>query len=298
MTEELFSVKEVAAYLNLNEKKIYSLIKRGDIPCTKITGKWLFPKKRIDEWIEMSVGPDFRADSPGNIRIAGSNDPALELLASSVRKRFPRLTVLAANVGSRRGLAMLQRGGTHISGMHIFDPATSEYNIPYLRRMAPSLRPVVVNFAYRDQGILVATGNPLGISGIEDLSRPGVRYINRQPGAGTRLLLDYNLGRLNIGMDKIRGYDYYVNTHYEVAAAIQRGRADAGLGIRDAAAGFGLGFIPVTRERFDLVIPENFFYTEPIQQCLEVTRSQEFRESVAHLDGYYAGDTGTVLCWG
>ncbi len=298
MTEELLTVRELAAHLNLNEKKIYSLIKRGDIPCTKITGKWLFPKNRIDEWIQMSVGPDFRSDSPGNIRIAGSNDPAIELLASSVKKRFPRLTVLSASVGSRRGLTMLRQGGTHLSGMHLFDPGTNEYNIPYLRRFAPSLHTVVVNFVYRDQGILVKSGNPLRIYGIEDLARPEVRYINRQPGAGTRLLLDHHMRLHGIGRDRIQGYDDYVTTHAEVAAAIQRGRADAGLGIREAAVSFGLGFIPVTKERFDLVIPRRFYYTEPIQQCLEVTRSEAFKESVKRLNGYDAADTGTVLCWG
>ncbi len=298
MSGELLTVRELAAYLSLNEKKIYALVKRGDIPCTKITGKWLFPKKRIDEWIEKSVGPDFCSDSPGNIRLAGSNDLAIELLASHVKKKFPGLTLLSASVGSMRGLSMLYRGGIHISGVHLFDPATKEYNFPFIRKYSSSLHPVLVNFVTREQGIVTAAGNPLRITGVGDLARPDIRCVNRQPGSGTRLLLDHHLDMAGIPKNKVHGYDNCVTTHAEVALAIRQGRADAGLAIRGAAVRSGLGFVPVATERYDLVIPGRFYYTEPVQQCLDVLRSGRFKEKVLELGGYGVEDTGTVLSWG
>ncbi len=293
MTENLMTVKEVARYLSLNEKKIYALIKRGDIPCTKVTGKWLFPKKHIDRWLEETMQGAGRFES---ISVTGSHDPALDLLASAVHDRFRRLTVLSAHVGSLEGLVAVSRGGAHMSGLHLFDPETREYNVTFIRKYMPAAKPIVVHFLKREQGLIVRKGNPLGIQGFEDLSRRSVRYINRQRGSGTRVLLDYHLGRLGIDPGNIAGYEDCLSTHTEVAAAVRSERADVGLGVRAAAS--DLDFVPVTMEQYDFVVRKEYFYTEPLQKYLDVMRSRRFRERVAEMGGYDASETGAVLSWG
>jgi putative molybdopterin biosynthesis protein len=297
MTEMLMTVKELAKYLNLNEKKIYALIKRGDIPCTKVTGKWLFPKQLIDYWIEDAVRGETAPESFESVTIVGSHDPAVDLLASEIHEIFPELTVLSGHVGSLQGLMTLRSGKTHITGIHLLDPDTNEYNLSYVHRYAASLKPIVVHFLDREQGLIVQAGNPLTIRGIEDLTRPGVRFVNRQEGAGTRLLFDFHLKQLGIERGRIAGYDDVVTTHTEVALAVRSGRANVGLGVRAAAAGSGLGFVPVTQERFDFIIPKRYFYTEPIQKCIEVVRSKHFKEKVDEMSGYDTTDAGTVLSW-
>jgi putative molybdopterin biosynthesis protein len=293
LTEKLMTVREVARYLSLNEKKIYALIKRGDIPCTKVTGKWLFPKRHVDRWLEETMQGTGRFES---INVTGSHDPALDLLSSEVHERFRRLTVLSAHVGSLEGLVTVSRGGAHVSGVHLFDPDTGEYNVTFIRKYMSAAKPIIVHFLRREQGLIVRKGNPLGIGGFVDLSRRDVRFINRQRGSGTRLLLDYHLGRLGIDPEHIAGYEDCMSTHTDVASAIRSGRADVGLGVHAAAS--DLDFVPVTMEQYDFVVRKEYFYTEPLQKYMDVMRSRRFRERVAEMGGYDATDTGAVLSWG
>ena len=291
------TVKEAAKYLSLNEKKIYALVKHGNIPCTRITGKWLFPKTSIDQWIEEDIRGIKPLDTTENITIMGSHDLAIDILESEVIKHFPQLIVLSAHIGSMRGLVNLERGLSHIAGVHLLDPETKEYNLPFVAKYVSKRETVVVHFLDREQGFLVQPKNPLSTKGFEDLTRPDVRFINRQEGAGTRQLLDYHLKRLNVEGWQIRGYDTCVSTHTEVALAIRTGEADIGLGLKAAATAFGLDFIPITKERFDFVIPKVHFYSEPIQELIEVIRSDHFRHRVDHMGGYDTTDAGKVLSW-
>jgi putative molybdopterin biosynthesis protein len=297
MSESFLTAKELSKYLSINEKKIYALIKRGDIPCTKKTGKWLFPKKLIDKWIEDDIQGTASPEPFENINIMGSHDLAIDILASEVNEQFPQLIILSAHIGSVGGLRTLQHSRAHMAGVHLLHPETKEYNLPYLPQYIPEIKAVVVHFLNRDQGFIMAQGNPLAIRGFEDLTRPDVRFINRQEGAGTRLLLDYHLGQAGIEGWQIHGYDSHVTTHTEVAMAIRSGQADVGLGLRAAAQAFGLDFIPITKERFDFVIPKAIFYTQPIQELLEVVRSESFKLKVAKISGYDSTDTGRVLAW-
>ncbi|UCE19156.1 MAG: helix-turn-helix domain-containing protein [Gemmatimonadota bacterium] len=297
MTQALMTVQELAKYLSLNEKKIYALIKRGDIPCTRITGKWLFPKKSIDQWIDEDIRGKKPLDKTENITIMGSHDLAIDILESEVIEHFPQLVVLSAHVGSVKGLVHLQRGSSHMAGIHLLDPETKEYNLPFVPKYLPKAETVVVHFLDREQGFMVQPGNPLKVKAFEDLTRPDVRFINRQEGAGTRQLLDYHLQRLNIEGWQIRGYERCVSTHTEVALAVRNGEADVGLGLKAAATAFGLNFIPITKERFDFVITKAHFYTEPIQEILEVIRSEHFRYRVDRMGGYDTRDSGRVIAW-
>ena len=195
------------------------------------------------------------ADIERTIVAIGSHDLVLDVAASALRAADPLLTLASSNVGSLGGLVALRDGLCHLAGSHLLDPATGEYTLPYLDRIfGADAELAVVRLVHRDQGLLVAPGNPLGLTGIADLTRPGLRYVNRQRGAGTRVLLDHELGRLGVDPAAVSGYSREEHTHLGVAAAVAAGRADTGLGIQAAARAFGLDFVPVAREPYDLVL--------------------------------------------
>jgi putative molybdopterin biosynthesis protein len=202
------------------------------------------------------------------------------------------VTLASSNVGSLGGLVALRDGLCHIAGSHLLDPATGEYTLPYVDRVLGSARPAVVRLVHRDQGLMVAPGNPLGLAGVADLIRPGLRYVNRQRGAGTRALLDYELARLQISPDAIEGYAREEPTHLAVAAAIAAGRCDAGLGIMAAARAFGLGFVPVTQEPYDLVVAAEAMDSPLLAPLWSLLRSDRFQAAVTDLGGYSTKEMG------
>src|SRR5215207_9614522 len=233
------------------------------------------------------------ADVERTIVAIGSHDLVLDVAASALRAANPLITLASSNVGSLGGLVALRDGLCHIAGSHLLDPATGEYTLPYVDRLladGPDI--AVVRLVHRDQGLLVAPGNPLGLTGIADLTRPGLRYVNRQRGAGTRVLLDHELGRLGVDPAAVVGYSREEHTHLGVAAAVAAGRADAGLGIQAAARAFGLDFVPVAREPYDLVLrPESL--TDPRMAPLWALLEQpDFRADVEKLGGYSCAETG------
>jgi putative molybdopterin biosynthesis protein len=222
----------------------------------------------------------------------GSHDLVLDLAASALRAEDPLVTLASSNVGSLGGLVALRDGLCHLAGSHLLDPATGEYTLPYLDRILGGTEVAVVRLLHRDQGLMVAAGNPLGLAGIDDLARPGARYINRQRGAGTRVLLDYELGRRDISPDAIDGYAREEPTHLAVAAAIAAGRGDAGLGIMSAARAFGLGFVPVTREPYDLVVAADAMDSPLLAPLWALLRSDRFQAAVTDLGGYSTKEMG------
>jgi molybdate-binding protein/DNA-binding transcriptional regulator YhcF (GntR family) len=226
------------------------------------------------------------------LRIAGSHDLALDLLISQLHRTRPQTVVSSSSVGSLAGLIALERGEADVAGCHLVDEETGEYNLPFVRRILPGEAMVLVNLVHRQQGLMVARGNPKGINGLEDLSRPDVRIVNRQRGAGTRVLLDLRLKQLGIVPEKVDGYDRQLETHTAVAAAVASGSADAGLGILSAARSMELDFIPVDRERYDLVIPAAQYELPEVALLLETLGSESYRAVVRELGGYDTADTG------
>jgi putative molybdopterin biosynthesis protein len=299
MNKEMLNTKEVAGYLNINEKQVYRLIKEKKIPATRITGKWTFPRRLIEEWIIESasenIGKKKRRELEDHIVIMGSNDFTIELLSHELSARFPKFSLSFSNLGSIGGLIALGRGSSHIATCHLLDPDTGEYNLPYLPRYLPDLETTAINLIYRDLGLILRSGNPLDIAGIEDMVRPKIRIINRQEGSGTRIFFDFELKRLGIDPNRINGYEKQVNTHAEVATAVLSGVADVGLGILSAAKMLGLEFIHITRERYDLVIPEENLSAKPVGALLEVIRSQEFKGKVEQMGGYDTRDSGKII---
>ncbi len=229
------------------------------------------------------------------IVVTGSHDLTMELLADALRREQKGVRLISTNVGSLSGLMALARDEAHIAGSHLLDEETGEYNLPYVRRLIPDRDVVVLGFVYREQGLIVQPGNPKNIRNLEDLTRPDVVFVNRQRGAGTRVLLDYELKRRGINPRQIKGYERMEYTHLAVAATVKSGAADCGLGILAAARALGLDFIPLFRERYDLVIPREYYESDLLAPLLEVIRSDRFREAVEALGGYDTSIMGEVI---
>jgi putative molybdopterin biosynthesis protein len=222
----------------------------------------------------------------------GSHDLVLDLTASALRERDPRLTLASSNVGSLGGLMALRDGLCHLAGSHLLDPETGEYTLPYVERLLPGRDVAVVRLAHREQGLIAATGNPLRLTGVDDLVRPGLRYVNRQRGAGTRALLDHELAWRGIEPQDVHGYAREEHTHLAVAAAVAAGRADCGLGVLAAARAFGLHFVPVAKEPYDLVLTRESADDELLVPLWELLQAQAFREAVEALGGYDTAEMG------
>jgi putative molybdopterin biosynthesis protein len=225
----------------------------------------------------------------------GSHDLALDILANHLHKQYPRRSLSSSNVGSLGGLLALRRGEAHLVGSHLLDEESGEYNVPYVKRLLPDQEMVIINLVYREQGLIVAQGNPKGISGLPDLTRQEVSFVNRQRGAGTRVLLDFKLRELGISPAEIRGYERVEFTHLAVAAAIASGTADTGLGIMSAAKALNLDFIPLLKERYDLIIPRLYYESTFLQPLLDVLQQPSFRAEVESLGGYDTSQMGQVV---
>lgn len=223
----------------------------------------------------------------------GSHDLTLDLLAQFLAERGSGLS--SANVGSQGGLVALRRGEAHLAGSHLLDPETGEYNVSYVRRYLPDIPVVLVTLAGREQGLIVRRGNPKGIRTLADLYRDDVRFVNRQRGAGTRVLLDYEISKLAFKTKGIRGYDFEEYTHLAVAAAVASGAADCGLGIAAAARALDLDFEPLFKERYDLVIPREHYESALLRPLLDLLHDARFRAEVARLPGYDVRHMGEVM---
>lgn len=223
----------------------------------------------------------------------GSHDLVLDVVASALRAADPLITLASSNVGSLGGLVALRDGLCHLAGSHLLDPATGEYTVPYVDRLlagGPDI--AVVRLVHRDQGLIVAPGNPAGITGVEDLARPGLRYVNRQRGAGTRVLLDHELAVRGLDPAQVSGYSREEHTHLAVAAAIAAGRADTGMGILASARAFGLDFVPVAREPYDLVLRADVVDDDLLAPLWALLQRPDFRAGVEKLGGYSCAETG------
>ncbi len=223
----------------------------------------------------------------------GSHDLTLDLMSQFLAEHDRRLA--SANVGSQGGLLALRRGEAHLAGSHLLNPETGEYNISYIRQYMPNIAVKVIALVRRDQGLMVRRGNPKGVKSLEDLARPEVQFVNRQRGAGTRVLLEYYLNRMAIAAERIAGYSQEEYTHLGVAAAIASGRADCGMGIAAAAQALNLEFIPLFQERYDLVIPKPFAEDSLLAPLFGLFTDRRFREAVAQLPGYDVSVMGTVV---
>lgn len=301
MSSELMSTKEVAKYININEKQIYLLIKAGRIPCTRVTGKWVFPRKIIDEWIETSVQGGFKQARKrvnkieGALLAAGSNDPLLDILLTVIKKDYPDFNIFSANTGSVGGLQAFNNGLTDIAFSHLFDPQSGDYNTPYLKKYCPDQQPVVVNLFHRQIGFLIAKSKFDIFKGWKSLINKKIRFINRQSGSGIRVMLDYELKKRAISHKNISGYDNEVYTHFEVGLSLISGEADVGIATAAVAKILDLKFQPLVNERFDMVLDKNTFFQPAVQTFIKTLQSDKFKNRVKKIGNYDFKDSGRIL---
>ncbi len=228
------------------------------------------------------------------VLMTGSHDVALDLLAGGIRFADSELTVTSTHVGSLAGLAALRQGFCHMAGTHLLDPDTGEYNWSYVRQLFRDQEVVLVTVAHRQQGLIVPSGNPKGIRAWEDLTRPDVTFVNRQAGAGTRVLLDSELSKRAIDPGQVSGYRREVFTHLAIASMVETGTADVGLGILAAARARGLDFVPLAMERYDLAMRPEVWRSRVGEVVKAALEGERFRSELAALGGYDSRETGTV----
>ncbi|MCC7354942.1 MAG: GntR family transcriptional regulator [Anaerolineae bacterium] len=231
-------------------------------------------------------------EAPYRIRFVGSHDLAVEILASQFRRAYPRAPFSVRYTGSVGGLMALLQGEANVAGSHLLDEESGEYNVPLVRRLLVGYPVRLITLVERWQGFIVAPGNPKKISRLEDLARSDVTFVNRQPGSGTRVLLDQRLNALGVSPSRVRGYAHTEETHLGVATVVAQGKADVGLGIRAAAHSLGLDFVPLLRERYDLVIRQEEAGASAIRAMLHLLSQQEFRRLVDGLGGYDTTKSG------
>jgi excisionase family DNA binding protein len=298
---QLLGTKELAEHLGINEKKVYALISEKGLPATKITGKWLFPRDLVERWIEKSTEnhPGPAAAPPpyeATLLIAGSNDPLLEKAMALFARLNDGHIAAFANLGSLGGLGALRRGQCHLASSHLIEEEEQggEYNFAHAARELDEL-PAVVNFCRREQGLVLAPGNPKGIASLRDLARKDATLVNRRRTTGTRLLLEKKLKEEGLDPRSLKGFDRKAEKHLDVGIEVLSGRADAGPCIRAVAGLLGLEFIPFTWERFDLLVPKKSFFTKGVQLFLSLLHEEEFRSLADGLAGYDVSGSGRMV---
>ena len=226
--------------------------------------------------------------------MVGSHDNALDLLIVALQRKFGyQLSI--SSVGSMAGLIALKNEEAHFAGTHLLDPVSGEYNSSYIKRYIPNTEMVLINFVEREQGIFVRPGNPKNIKNFSDLALKDLSIVNRQSGAGTRVLFDHFMEKEGLHHSDFLGYDQIETTHIGVAMAISSGRADAGLGVRSASNLLGLDFIPLHKERFDFVFPVEFANSNLGMNLISILKDSDFLENVSSLGGYKTEFSGTVI---
>jgi excisionase family DNA binding protein len=297
--KELISTKTVAELLGINEKMVYALITEKGLPATKITGKWLFPKHLVEQWIENNTQnyPSPRQTLPpyhGLLIISGSNDLLLDKTISLFNSRHPEHLAVFGNLGSMGGLRALRRNLCHMASSHLLQENENEYNFQFASQEFEDM-PAIHNFCRREQGIVLQKGNPKNIRLITDLTQTGIRVVNRPLGTGTRLLFDRELNRAGIDPEKIEGYRNEIAKHLDVGIEILTGRADAAPCIRPVASLLGLYFIPLRWERFDLLIQKERFFDKGVQLFIGMLHEKDFHDAAKTFEGYDTNLSGKMV---
>ncbi|MEH0019617.1 MAG: helix-turn-helix transcriptional regulator [Desulfobacter sp.] len=294
---EMLTTKQVAKFLNVNEKMVYSLIAEKGLPASKVTGKWLFPIDLVRQWVETGTEnyPEMAQLPPyhGLVLISGSNDLLLETLISTFNLKHREHMAMFGLTGSMGGLKALRMNLCHIAASHLVAD-NKEYNFPFIKdEMAQA--PAVVNLCLREQGLMVAKGNPEKIRVVKDLSAKKLVVVNRRLGTGTRQLFDKELKKQGIRGETIRGYENCVSRHMDVGLAVLSGKAHAGPGIRAVANALDLDFISLDWERFDLLISKDRFFDQGVQLFLSLLKGKVIQRTAEELGGYDLSMTGKMV---
>lgn len=295
---QYLNTKEVARLLQVNEKVVYNLVSEKGLPATKVTGKWLFPRHLVEEWVDLYIVNLPMAGTPsldsGRLFVAGSDDLLIQKALSLYNSQSSDSLAYFANIGSMGGLKALRQGVCHIAACHLLQDDNQEYNFQFADNELDR-SPVFVNFSKRRQGLLLAKNNPKKITGIADLARDGVRIVNRPLNTGTRLLLDYEISRSDISTSDIVGYEREVSRHIDAGFAILNHEADAAPAISPVAELLGLEFLPLRWERFDLLISRDRFFEPPVQRFINLLHDPQFKEEANKFTGYDMSISGKMV---
>lgn len=289
---ELMNTREVADYLRIKERKIYDLVRTGSIPCARVTGKWLFPKTLIDLWVIRNTqsDPDVNAAWETPRVIAGSHDPLLEW---AIRESDCDCAMQFDS--SLDGVKRLASRQAMMSGVHILDAGSGLYNVDLVRQILTGLQAVLLEWAWREQGLVTAKGNPHGIKKLTDLRDKKLRFVDRQRTAGSHLLLTHLLENAGMSRTDLNTIAATARSETDVATCVLDGKADTGLAIAAVARQFRLDFLPLHRERYDLAIARRDYFEPPFQKLLQFARSPRFVERVQELGGYATSGLGQVV---
>ncbi|MCD6294210.1 MAG: helix-turn-helix transcriptional regulator [Deltaproteobacteria bacterium] len=297
--KSLLNTRELAQFLDINEKMVYTLISEKGLPATKATGKWLFPRHLVEQWLETQTinfpkKPETLPPYHGLLIIVGSNDILLDRTISLINQRHPEEMVAFGNMGSLGGIRALRRNHCHIASSHLIQKDGQEYNFGFAMEELEQM-PGIINFCRREQGLLVEKGNPKGIGRVADLNQADIKIINRPLGTGTRLLLDEELAKAGIEGKGIEGYTREVSRHLDLGLEILSGRAHVGPCIRAVAELLDLDFVPIKWESFDLLIPKERFFDKGVQQFLGFLSEPSFKRLGEDLAGYDLSFSGKML---
>ena len=304
------STEEDANILHVSKSTIYTLIKKGEIVSYKIGRKVRFTQEDVDAYIARSRHSQQVAAPVQKVTVQSSllygdsvqkqpliisgQDVILDILSNYLHQYG--IQALRAYVGSFESLLSLYQGNVQAATCHLWDSDTDSYNLPYIRRLMPGVHAVAVNLTWRMQGFYVKKGNPKGITSWEDLTRPDVVILNRRNGTGSRILLDEHLFRMGVPSGSVKGYGNEMSSHLTVAAAIVEGQADVGIGTGRIIKQFPeLEFIPVQRERYDLVIKKDMYYSPEIQAMLQILRSREYQNDIFSIADNDYTDLGKIV---
>ena len=286
---DYLTTAEVCAYLRLKERTIYELVSRKAIPCSRATGKLLFPRRLIDRWVEANLDmQDARLLAPPPI-VAGSSDPLLDW---ALRESGSGLATLAE--GSEAGLRRFAEGAALAAGVHIYGGAQAGYNVAAVRAIGTVVDLVLIGWAERDQGLVVARGNPLGLMGLDDVAKKRARLIQRQPGAGAQILFDELAREAGLAAADFTVAAGTALTETDVASAVADGVADCGLAVGAVARHYGLDFVKLHKERFDIACRRRSYFEPPLQKLFAFARTEAFRAKAASLGAYDLAVTGRV----
>ncbi|MEP7030527.1 MAG: helix-turn-helix transcriptional regulator [Pseudolabrys sp.] len=289
---QLFTTAEAASYLRLKERKIYEMVAEGSVPCTKVTGRWLFPKAELDHWLVSSISrpAGLAPPTPAPI-VGGSHDPLLEW---ALRESGSGLASLA--VGSEAGFDRFIAGETIAASMHLhaLEDPEADANVAAMQRRGDVQDAVLIGFTRREQGLLLAPGNPLKLKTIEDVVSKRARMALRPKGAGAQLLLLSLLHRAKTSLEKLAGAGPICPTGSDIAQAIRAGRADTGIATRSAANSAGLDFVPLVWEPFDLVMRQRNYFQPSLQALLKFLNSGELAARAKEMGGYDMTGSGSV----
>lgn len=301
MPETLLTTREVAAYLHINEKQVYRLIQNGAIPCTRVTGKWLFPQSLVEDWVKRSAEQHptpqpkttERIDLDHGLLIAGSNDMLLDSLLDLTGRRFPEYVLYTSNLGSFGGLTALKQARAHVALAHLRDQTTGEYNVPFIAQPDTQQSLVVVTLWHRRLGFVSRPGETQ-IQSVAAVPQHQLRFVNRQPGSGVRWLIDQQLQQAHVDPHALPGYETEAWSHWEVGLQVLHQQADIGVAAQSVAQQLGLNFSEIVEERFDLLVSKDGYFTKPVQALLEVLSSPALKDRAAALGGYDVRETGKL----